>query len=219
MYSISQAVLTFTIFIIFATFHEYAHGWMANRLGDPTASRSGRLSLNPIVHIDLVWTIILPAMMLISSGGTFAFGAAKPVPVNPFWLRNPKRDMIWVGLAGPGTNVAWALGLIIIMKSGLFSPGSRLYLNGAPYLFLFLCLQMNIVLLVFNMLPIPPLDGSRVVEGLLPDRYAVEYAKLRAYGFIILILLMFLGHIDPRLSVLGRLFYFSISLVVKIFAI
>ena len=87
---IAQAVLTFTLFIIFATFHEYAHGWMANRLGDPTAKRSGRLSLNPAMHIDLIWTIIMPAMILISSGGRFAFGSAKPVPVNPYQLRNPK---------------------------------------------------------------------------------------------------------------------------------
>ena len=214
-----EYVLTFTIFIVFATFHEYAHGWMANRLGDSTAERSGRLSLNPLVHIDLVWTIIMPAMLLISSGGRIAFGSAKPVPVNPYWLRNPKRDMVWVGIAGPATNVIWALILVFIMKSGFFSPGSRFYLQGAPYMLLFRCLQINLILLVFNMLPIPPLDGSRVVEGILPDKYADEYAKIKPYGFMILIVLISLGWIDPRLSILGRLFYYVIYGVVKIFAL
>jgi len=201
-----RAVFTFTIFIIFATFHEYAHGWMAYRLGDPTAKRSGRLSLNPLAHIDPFMTIILPAMLLIFSDGRFAIGSAKPVPVNPFWLHNPKRDMIWVGLAGPGTNVAWALVLIIIMKSGLFSPAHPIYFV------LFICMYINIILLVFNMLPIPPLDGSRVVEGLLPDRYADQYSRLRPYGFMILMVLVFLG-------VFGRLLFFVLSLVIGIFAI
>ena len=223
MQSIWQAVLTFTIFIIFATFHEYGHGWMANYLGDSTAKRSGRLSLNPLVHIDPVWTIMMPAMMLIASGGTFAFGSAKPVPVNPYWLRNPKRGMIWVGLAGPVTNVIWSLILIVVMKAGintgLFLPGGLLHLKFAPYFLLFRCLQINIVLLVFNMLPIPPLDGSRVLEGLLPDEYANEYAKIKPYGFMILILILSAGWIHPNLSILGRLFYFVMNGVVRIFAL
>ena len=212
MGSIWQYVLTFIIFIVFATFHEYGHGWMAYRKGDATAKLSGRLTLNPVAHIDLMWTIIVPAMILISSGGRFAFGSAKPVPVNPYRLRDPKRDMIWVGLAGPATNIIWALIIILLMKVGPFRPGTRLYLNGAPYLFLFLCLQMNIVLLVFNMLPIPPLDGSRVVEGLLPDKYSEEFSKIGRYGFLILIMLMFFG-------ILGRLFYFVMLIVIKVFAL
>ncbi len=213
MGTIWQYILTFTIFIVFATFHEYGHGWMANRLGDSTAERSGRLSLNPLVHIDLMWTIIMPVMLLISTNGAFAIGSAKPVPVNPMWLRNPKRDMIWVGLAGPVTNVIWALILIFAMKtgvrSGILLPGSRIYLNGAPYVLLFFCLRINIILLVFNMIPIPPLDGSRILEGLLPDRYAEEYAKLGRYGIILIVLLMVTG-------VLGQLLMTVLNLVVKI---
>jgi Zn-dependent protease len=143
--------------------------------------------------------------------------------VNPYWLRNPKRDMIWVGLAGPCTNIAWALVLIFIMKTGLrtglFLPGSPIYLKGVPYFFLSTGMQINIVLLVFNMLPIPPLDGSRVIEGLLPDKYADEYARLKPYGFMILILILSLGWIHPSLSILGRLLYFSIDLVAKIFGL
>ncbi|MBD3182461.1 site-2 protease family protein [Candidatus Poribacteria bacterium] len=206
MDTIAQAIFTFTIFIIFATFHEYAHGWMANRLGDSTAKRSGRLTLNPIAHIDIFWTIILPAMILISSGGRFAFGSAKPVPVNPYWLNKPKKDMIWVGLAGPSTNIAWSLIFIILMKSGLFSPASPVYL------LFFICMYINIILLVFNMIPIPPLDGSRVVEGLLPDKYAEEYSKIGRYGFLILMGLMFFG-------ILGRLFSFVIYLIMIIFSL
>jgi len=201
-----RAAFTFTIFIIFATFHEYAHGRMAYRCGDPTAERSGRLSLNPLVHIDLFMTIILPIMLLIFSGGRFAIGAAKPVPVNPFWLRNPKRDMVWVGLAGPGANVAWALGLIVLIKASHLSPASPFYL------FLFMCMYVNIILLVFNMIPIPPLDGSRVVEGLLPDRYAEQYAKLRPYGFIMLMFLVFSG-------VFSRLFSLVLYLVMRVFTV
>lgn len=203
-------VFRFIIFIVFATFHEYGHGWMAYRLGDSTAKLNGRLSLNPLVHIDLMWTIIMPVMLIITTG--YALGSAKPVPVNPMGFRDPKRGMVWVGLAGPATNIIWAAFIILLMKSGLFLSGSRLYFGGAPYILLFMCLQMNIVLLVFNMLPIPPLDGSRILEGLLPDEYADRYASIRPYGLIIIIMLMFLG-------VLGRLLYFVLHLIVRIFAL
>jgi len=202
---IVEMVFYFIIFIIFATFHEYAHGWMADRCGDPTARQNGRLSLNPLVHIDFFWTILMPAILLITTNGRFALGSAKPVPVNPYQFRNPKRDIIWVGLAGPFANVAWALILIFIMKAGIFSPASPIYF------LLFICMWVNIVLLVFNMIPIPPLDGSRVVEGLLPDRYVEQYSRTSSYiSFILIIGLMYFG-------ILSRLFLFVLKLVIVIF--
>lgn len=207
---LTRAVFNFTIFIIFATFHEYAHGWMANHFGDSTAKQNGRLSLNPITHIDPFWTIIMPIMLLIFSNGRFAIGSAKPVPVNQYLMRNPKRDIIWVGLAGPGANVLWALALIGLMKllimTNTLTPASPLYT------LLFVCMYINVILLVFNMLPIPPLDGSRVVEGLLPDRYAYQYQRIGPYMFIALIALMYFG-------LFGKLFWLVLKLIMYIFRI
>ena len=220
MGTIWQYVLTFIIFIVFATFHEYGHGWMAYRLGDSTAKLSGRLSLNPLVHIDLMWTIIMPAMLIITTG--HALGSAKPVPVNPYRLRDPKRDMLWVGLAGPATNIIWALIIMFLMKIG-FRTGILSYIpvilvqgirvSDSPiYLLLFMCFSINVILLVFNLLPIPPLDGSRIAESLLPDRHAAEYSRLGRFGFIILILLVMSG-------ILGRLFGLVLKLVMMVFTL
>jgi len=201
-----QAIFNFTIFIIFATFHEYAHGWVAYRCGDYTAKNMGRLSLNPLIHIDLLWTLMLPIMLLVSTGGRFAIGAAKPVPINPSMMRNPRRDIVYVSLAGPGANVIWALILIFLMKAGIFSPTSPFYL------LLFICMYINIILLVFNLLPIPPLDGSKVLESILPDRYLGDYYRFKPYMFIVFIALMFFG-------VLGRLFSFVLYIVIKAFSL
>jgi Zn-dependent protease len=205
---ITQAIFNFAIFIIFATFHEYAHAWVAYRLGDPTAKQKGRLSLNPIVHIDLFWTIIMPVLLLLSTGGRFAIGSAKPVPVNYNLLRNPRRDIVFVGLAGPAANLIWALLLIWVMKignsTGAFASGS------AVYTLLFICMYVNVLLLVFNMLPIPPLDGSRLIESLLPDRYAYQYQKISPYMFIVLIAIMYFG-------LFSRVFGFILNLIVIAF--
>ncbi|MBM3213243.1 site-2 protease family protein, partial [Candidatus Poribacteria bacterium] len=151
-------------------------------------------------------TLILPIMLLVSTGGRFAIGAAKPVPVNPSMMRNPRRDIVYVSLAGPGANVIWALILIFLMKAGIFSPTSPFYL------LLFICMYINIILLVFNLLPIPPLDGSKVLESILPDRYLGDYYRFKPYMFIVFIALMFFG-------VLGRLFSFVLYIVIKAFSL
>ena len=165
--------------------HEYMHGWTADKFGDSTARLAGRLTLNPIAHIDLVGSIILPIFFLMT--GLPGFGWAKPVPVNFGALRNPKRDMIWVGLAGPATNIVIATIGSVVLRIGFVNPASILET------FLIDLVVINLILAIFNMVPIPPLDGSRIVMGLLPDRLAYEYGKLERVGFIILIFLLYMG--------------------------
>ena len=165
------------------TLHEAAHGWVAWKLGDDTAKRAGRVSFNPARHVDPFGTLILPGILL-AMKAPFLFGYAKPVPVDFGRLREPRRDMIWVAAAGPGINVAMAyLAAILMYATVLFPDVAR------PWLFQNLknALLLNVVLAVFNMLPLPPLDGSRVVLGLLPRDLAVPYAKLERYGMVIII--------------------------------
>ena len=207
---ITEVAFTFVLFIIFATFHEFAHAWVAYRCGDPTAKQNGRLSLNPIVHIDLFWTIIMPIILLVSTSGKFAIGSAKPVPVNPSLFRNPRRDIVLVGIAGPSANAIWALLLIGLMKLLANSVLRDLAISMPIYILLYRCMSVNVVLLVFNMLPVPPLDGSRIIEALLPNRYAYYYEKIGPYMFILLIALMYLG-------LFGSLFRFVLNLIIYIF--
>ena len=165
------------------TLHEAAHGWVAWKLGDDTAKRSGRVSFNPARHVDPFGTLVLPGILL-AMQAPFLFGYAKPVPVDFSRLRRPRRDMIRVAAAGPGINLAMAYLAALLMYATLLFPDIA-----RPWLFRNLenALVLNVVLAVFNLLPLPPLDGSRVVLGLLPTGLAVRYAKLERYGMAIII--------------------------------
>lgn len=179
-----EKILIFGIPLILAiTLHEAAHGYVALMFGDKTALHAGRISLNPLRHIDPMGTIILPGLLFIS-GAPFLFGYAKPVPVNGRNLNNPKRDMIWVAAAGPGMNILLAvLSALSFHLIPFFPEGFHDFLVQL----LSFSILMNVVLAVFNMLPLPPLDGGRVAVGLLPHGPARALASLERYGFIILI--------------------------------
>jgi Zn-dependent protease len=177
--------------LLFAlTLHEFAHGFVAYRLGDPTARDAGRLTLNPLKHLDPLGTI---AFFFIK------FGWAKPVPVNPRYFQDPKKDMLWVALAGPATNLALALisalltkTLWVLAKVLPYSAGAEAFLvplNGM----LMASVWINLVLCIFNFLPIPPLDGSRILMGLLPNNLAMSYMRIERFGFVIILVLAFSG--------------------------
>ena len=195
-------IITLSIFFVAVIIHEYAHGWVAWKRGDSTAKDAGRLTLNPLAHIDPIGTIFLPLMLLVTHA-PIIFGWAKPVPVDFRSLQNPKKDMIWVGLAGPTANIIFAVLLSLILKFFTLT-GSHLFV-----MLLSSGILINLVLAVFNTLPIPPLDGSRVLMGLLPRDLAIQYAKLEPYGFMIVFGLLFFGVIGnviwPIVMFLARL--------------
>jgi Zn-dependent protease len=177
---------------IFAiTLHEAAHGYAARHFGDLTAYQAGRITLNPLRHIDPMGTLVIPILILIASQGRYAFGWAKPVPVDFGRLRNPKRDMLWVAAAGPGANLLMAIIWAFVIKAMLgiapnyFTEPVLMMARGG--------IVINAVLMVLNLLPLLPLDGGRIAVSLLPQRLAYRFARIEPYGMIILLVLMFLG--------------------------
>jgi Zn-dependent protease len=190
-----QTVALAAIPVLFAiTLHEAAHGYVARHFGDMTAYQAGRISLNPLHHIDPVGTILLPLLTLWMGG--ILFGWAKPVPVNFAALRNPKKDMLWVAIAGPASNLAMALGWSLVYKLGLMFPENYF---ADPLLGMAMWgIKINVVLMVLNLLPLPPLDGGRVAVSLLPHRQAFQLAKIEPYGMFILIFLA----VTPVLSLI-----------------
>ena len=185
--------------LIAIVFHELSHGFVANRLGDPTAKMMGRLTLNPIAHIDPIGTILMPLMLIVLTNGQFVFGYAKPVPINPMNFKNPKRDMAISAAAGPVMNILLAIGSMMVLKSvivplSMALPESVTSTILAPLLMILQSsVVINVVLAVFNMIPIPPLDGGRVLTGFLPYRHAAAFSKIEPYGFIIVIFLIATG--------------------------
>lgn len=181
-------IISLGLFFLAVVVHEFAHAFVAHKLGDETAQRMGRLTLNPLAHIDPFGTVLLPAMLIVMHSPVL-FGYAKPVPVNFRNLKNPKRDMIWVGLAGPAANLGLAALASLFVRMEPFNSGA---LNEL----LVSVVVLNVILVVFNLLPLPPLDGSRILMGLLPMPWAMRYASLERYGILILFALVYVGIID-----------------------
>ncbi|MFN7097769.1 MAG: site-2 protease family protein [Gammaproteobacteria bacterium] len=188
-FNLLQTILLYAIPLLFAiTMHEVAHGWVAYAFGDPTAKMLGRLSLNPIRHIDPIGTILVPALMVYFSG--FIFGWAKPVPVNWSNLHHQRRDVALVALAGPGANFLMAIIWALIAKLALVFGGDHSRITQVLVTMSGIGIQVNIILMVLNLIPIPPLDGSRVISSFLPGRWAYELQKVEQFGFIILAVLL-----------------------------
>lgn len=193
-----QKIAVWAIPVIFAiTLHEVAHGWVASKFGDQTARMLGRLTLNPIKHIDPIGTIVVPVVLLVMGG--FVFGWAKAVPIDTRNFKNPSRDMAWVAVAGPTANLMMAIVWAVVAKIGFMLQVST------PEVGLFMVytgiagVSINLILLVLNLLPIPPLDGSRVVSAFLPKKMAWQYNRLESFGFIIIVGLMIMGMLSPLL--------------------
>jgi len=185
-----QTVALYAIPVLLAiTLHEAAHGYAARHYGDNTAYMMGRVTLNPLPHIDPVGTILMPLMLYFATSGAFLFGYAKPVPVRFGNLRNPKRDMIWVALAGPGSNffqaLVWAALLYMFRGAGINEPFLVEMAQGG--------VLVNVVMTVFNLFPLPPLDGGRILVGLLPYRQAMLVSRVEPYGFFIVMALVLAG--------------------------
>jgi Zn-dependent protease len=188
-----QTVLVYALPVLFAiTLHEAAHGYAARFLGDPTAWQIGRVTLNPWVHVDWLGTVVMPIVLYLATSGAFLFGYAKPVPVNWGRLRHPKRDMVWVALAGPGINLIqaliWGVAWVLLRSLGL---DERFFVE--------MCqagVLVNVVMFAFNLFPLPPLDGGRVLAGVLPLKLAMQFSRIEPYGFFIVMALVLAGVIN-----------------------
>ena len=199
-FSLLETIALYAVPVVFAiTLHEAAHGYVARLFGDSTAWMLGRVTANPLKHIDPVGTVLVPLGLLLlaklAGGGGFLFGWAKPVPVNFGNLRNPKRDMLWVAAAGPGANLAMALLWALCYRLGdevVGSDGLQLMARAG--------IMINVVLMVLNLLPILPLDGGRIAVSLLPHRLAMSYSRLEPYGFMVIILLLATGLLDNLMA-------------------
>ena len=207
--TVIQKIAIYALPVIFAiTVHEAAHGYAAKHFGDMTAFNAGRITLNPLKHIDMFGTIILPALTVMLGG--ILFGWAKPVPVDFRRLRNPKKDMLWVAAAGPASNFAMAIFWALVMKFSVNVPEAFVL---PMALMAKAGVTINIVLMVLNLLPLPPLDGGRIAVSLLPMNLARPFAQIERYGFIILIILLFSGVLGRILEPLINLVYALISVI------
>ena len=205
--------------LIAITFHELSHGLIAYKLGDPTAKMLGRLTINPIAHIDLFGTIIMPLLLLIFTNGQFVFGYAKPVPINPMNFKNPRRDMAISAAGGPATNILLAIVSMVILKFAVFPllsfapEGMAATVLEPIAMMLKSSIIINVVLASFNLIPIPPLDGGRVVVGFLPHKQAMSFSKIEPFGFIIVIILIYTHIADYFVMPMVNLFLQLLSLL------
>lgn len=208
--TVIQKIAAYALPVLFAiTVHEAAHGYAAKFFGDLTAERLGRITLNPLKHIDPIGTILLPAISVLLGG--VLFGWAKPVPVNFAQLRRPKQDMLWVALAGPASNFAMAFAWgLILARVDLLPPSSHVFMTQMSLA----GIQINLVLLVLNLFPLPPLDGGRIAVSLLPMRAAIKFAQIERYGMLILIALLFTGILGILLSPVLRFFQHLLTLLI-----
>lgn len=204
-----QGVFAYLILLFAISVHESAHAWSAEKLGDPTGKLQGRISLNPLDHIDPIGTILLPLLLLFA--GWPVFGWAKPVAVNPFNLKNPRRDGLWISAAGPLSNIALAFLFILAFRFTRSMAPMHGSAFGIAEIFL-LGAFINTILALFNLLPIPPLDGSGVLRGLLPTKMVGGYDRIRPYGMLILLGLIFLNGLDPLFRFAQRMVWYLLTL-------
>ncbi len=210
--SLMQRIVVWILPVIFAiTVHEVAHGWVAKKFGDNTAYQQGRLTLNPLKHIDWFGTVILPGLLLLTGTG-FIFGWAKPVPVDARNFKSPRKDMVWVALAGPVSNLLMAVGWALLVRIGVLIGVEAISL---PLIYSGIAgISINLVLALINLLPIPPLDGSRVLTGILPSAWAWQYNRLERFGFLILLVLLYTRILNAMLEYpmyFAQQMYFSIA--------